>query len=69
VFDSKHPELNRKCVVNLISGNAVEGVCTKVRPTYLIRAAILHQLGEHDPVPLDGEVSIDRINIDFVQLL
>jgi hypothetical protein len=67
MFD-KHPAVDRKVIANLVSGSAIEGICTRVKPTYLIRAAVLHQIGEAS-VPLDGEVSIDRINIDFVQLL
>ena len=68
MFD-QNPALDRKVIVNLFSGNAVEGVCTKVKPTYLIRAAILHELHAESPTPLDGEISIDPVNVDFVQLL
>lgn len=63
-----NPALDRKVIVNLDSGNAIEGICTKVKPTYLIRAAILHTVGS-EPTPVDGEISIDPINVDFVQLL
>ena len=67
MFDA-HPALDRKCIVNLDSGHAIEGVCTKVKPTYLIRAAMLHVPGS-EPQPMDGEVSIDYINVDFIQVL
>jgi hypothetical protein len=67
MFDG-NPALDRKVIVNLISGNAIEGICTKVKPTYLIRAAVLHTVGA-DPAPVDGEISVDAINVDFIQLL
>lgn len=68
MFDN-NPALDRKVIANLFSGNAIEGVCTRVKPTYLIRAAILHELHANEPVSLDGEISIDPANIDFIQLL
>jgi hypothetical protein len=68
LFDS-NPAIGRKVIVNLFSGNAIEGVCTLVKPTYLLRAAILHELHANEPVPLDGEISVDPANVDFIQLL
>jgi hypothetical protein len=65
----RNPALERKVIVNMFSGNAIEGVCTKVKPTILIRAAVLHGLGDPAPVPVDGEISIDPSNVDFIQLL
>jgi hypothetical protein len=66
---NKHPGLNRKVMVNLYSGNAIEGVLTqKTRDLYLVRAAILHEPGS-EPVPMDGEIAIEPVNVDFVQLL
>jgi hypothetical protein len=67
VFD-RHPAVDSKVIVNLFSGNAIEGICTRVKPTYLVRAPILHQPGV-DATPMDGEVSIDLGNVDFVQIL
>lgn len=67
MFD-RHPALDRKVIINLDSGNAVEGICTKVKPTYLLRAAILHAQGS-EATPVDGEISIDHLSVDFIQLL
>jgi hypothetical protein len=67
MFNS-HPAVDRKVIVNLFSGNAIEGICTKVKPTYLIRAGVLHTVGA-EPTSLDGETSIDIANVDFIQLL
>ncbi|MFV8242170.1 hypothetical protein [Mycolicibacterium peregrinum] len=65
----RHPGLNRKVLVNLYSGNAIEGVLTKkTRDLYLVRAAVLHEPGS-EPVPADGEIVIEPANVDYVQLL
>jgi hypothetical protein len=66
---NQHPAVDRKVVINLFSGNAVQGVCTRVKPTYLIRAAVLHEAGVDAATPLDGEISVDPSNVDFIQLL
>lgn len=59
----------RKVLVNLFSGNAVAGVCThEARHSIILRGATVHEPGA-DPVPADGEVLIDRANVDFIQLL
>lgn len=69
MFTKKHPGLNRKVLVNLISGNAIEGVLTKkTRDLYLIRAAIVHEPGS-EPARVEGEIAIETVNVDYVQLL
>lgn len=61
--------IGRTVLVNLISGNAIGGVCThEGRDAIVLRGATVHEPGA-DPVPADGEVRIDRINVDFTQLL
>lgn len=37
-------------------------------PVFVLRGAVLAQPGR-EPVPLDGEVLVDRVNVDFVQVL
>lgn len=70
MFD-RNPASDRKVIVNLYSGNAIEGICTAVKPTYILRAATLHTAGEPvgNAIPMDGEISIDPVNVDFVQIL
>ena len=68
VMFERNPALDRKCIVNLFSGSAIEGICTNVKPTYIIRAGVLHSLAG-DPMALDGEISIDPANVDFIQIL
>lgn len=61
--------LQRTVLVNLLSGNALSGVCTVDTTTALVlRGATVHEPGT-DPTPADGEVLIDRANVDFIQLL
>lgn len=56
-------------LVNLISGNAISGVCTYEHVhTLVLKGATVHQ-ADSEPAPADGEVLIDRANVDFVQIL
>lgn len=61
--------LHRNVVVNLLSGNALSGVVSfETRQALVLRGAIVHE-PDADPAPADGEVLIDRANVDFIQLL
>lgn len=56
-------------LVNLISGNAIRGVCVHETDRALaLRGATVHQ-PDAEPAAADGEILIDRINVDFIQLL
>lgn len=69
MFRRRSALLNRSVLINLVSGNALAGVCTFDGPRALIlRAATVHEPGA-DPAPADGEIHVDRINVDFIQLL
>lgn len=69
LFRKRTDLLQRKVLINLLSGNALSGVCThEGRFTLVLRGVTVHEPGT-DPVPADGEVLIDRANVDFVQLL
>jgi len=66
----RHRAVNRKVLVNLRSGNAIEGVCTyDSRDHMILRGALVHEPGAESAVPADGEVRIDRANVDYTQLL
>lgn len=59
----------RRVVVNLRSGQAIEGLLVKQSgPLLFIAEARLHE-GVSDPVPIDGQAVIERPNIDFIQIL
>lgn len=59
---------NRRAVVNLHSGRAISGVVTKWRgPFYILRDATV--LEGDQQMPADGEVLIEKHNVDYVQAL
>jgi hypothetical protein len=59
----------RRVVVNLRSGQAVQGLLVRQSgPLLFIAEAQLHE-GRDSPVPIDGQAVIERPNIDFIQLL
>jgi len=61
--------LNRAILVNLTSGNAISGVCTyEGREALVLRGVTVHEI-DSEAAAADGEILIDRINVDFIQLL
>lgn len=59
----------RTVLVNLRSGNALRGVLWATpAPLLVLRGTSLLEPGR-DPVGLDGEVIVERTNVDFVQVL
>lgn len=61
--------VHRRVVVNLLSGRAVEGVLVHQRgPLLHVKDARLHEPGA-EPSPVDGEVVIERSQVDFIQAL
>jgi len=57
----------RWVVVNLKSGQAVAGYLVRHHgPLLFLRSAQLHEPGT-DPVDIDGEIIIDRAEVDFIQ--
>jgi small nuclear ribonucleoprotein (snRNP)-like protein len=61
--------LNRRVLVNLKTDKAVRGVLVAQRgPILILKDAELLEAGR-DPVRLDGDVIIERSNMDFAQAL
>lgn len=61
--------LNERILVNLKSGKAIGGILWKERGGLLVlRDASIYELGSN-PVPLDGDTIIERVDIDFAQRL
>lgn len=61
--------MSRRVMINLTSGDAIEGVLWDERnPLIVVRDARLHS-SDSAPVPLDGEVVIERDRIKFMQVL
>lgn len=70
MFKRRYSAIGRKVLVNLFSGNAVEGVCTyEGRKAIILRGALVHELGVDQAIPADGEIRIDQANVDYIQLL
>lgn len=70
MFRRRYVATGRKVLVNLFSGNAIEGVCTfDGRAGMILRGALVHEPGVEHAMPADGEVRIDRANVDYVQML
>lgn len=60
--------LAKNLVVNLRSGKAFSGALwSDTRDLLVLRNAVLHEAGQTTDV--DGEVVIERSNIDFIQVL
>lgn len=69
----RHPGLNRQVLCSLHSGNAVSGVLVKVigpwfMRSYVLRGAMIHEPGVQ-PVPADGEIFIEQVNVDYLQIV
>lgn len=59
----------RRVLIVRKSGGALSGVLVSRRGGFLVlKSAQIHEEGA-DPVPLDGDVVLDRTNVDFVQVL
>lgn len=60
--------VNRRVLVNLTTGNALQGVLWDDRgPLIVLRDVALHTAEGHSPV--DGEVIVERDRIEFVQVV
>ena len=69
MFNRRSALQNRMVLVNLMSGNALEGVCVhEGRDVLTMRGVTVHS-SDAEPAQADGEVLVDRINVDFIQVL
>lgn len=61
--------VRRRVIVNLLSGRAVEGVLVRQDgPLLCIKDARLHEPGAQ-PSAVDGEIVVERSQVDFIQAL
>lgn len=59
----------RRVVVNLRSGQAIQGLLVRQSgPLLFLAEAQLHE-GNSSPVPIDGQAVVERPTIDFIQIL
>lgn len=59
----------QRVIVNLDTGNAVEGVLVKHRGTSLTLADVTMHAPDRDPVEIEGTTVIDRARVEFIQTL
>lgn len=60
--------VHRRVLVNLRTGNAVSGVVThRTRYVIVVSDAQLHEVGSTGPVPMDGDVILERTMVEFIQ--
>jgi small nuclear ribonucleoprotein (snRNP)-like protein len=66
----RHPGLNRQVLVSLFSGNAVSGVLVSTPGRFLVlKGCQIHDEGASAPTPADGEIVIDAVNVDYMQIV
>ncbi|MFB7798943.1 hypothetical protein [Isoptericola sp. NPDC056134] len=61
--------VKRRVVVNLLSGSAIEGVLLKRRGPLLILADCTLHPSSGEPAKVDGEVVVERTQVEFIQAL
>ena len=59
----------RRVVVNLRSGQAIDGLLTRQQGPLLFLSQATLLEGSDQPTPIDGEAVIERQTIDFIQML
>ncbi len=69
MFAYRRTALRKRVVVNLTTEKAFVGVLWAQRgPLLVLRGAELHESGR-PPLPMDGEVVVERARVDFVQVV
>ena len=66
LFD-RYPVL-RRVIVSLKSGNSVRGYVSAYRRDYLVLKSA-EMLRAQGVIPMDGELLIERSNVDFIQVI
>ncbi|KKI16380.1 MULTISPECIES: hypothetical protein [unclassified Leucobacter] len=61
--------VHRQVLVNLVNGQAVQGVLVRQRGPLLFVANATLLEPDTEPTPLDGEIVIERDRVAFVQAL
>lgn len=70
MFPWRRTALRRRVLVNLQTDKAFRGVLWAKRgPLLILKEAELFERGRPEPVRMDGEVLVERANVDFVQVL
>lgn len=63
-----YPE-RQKVVVNTKDGQALQGILWQRDRQYLVLKSTLLVSGHEKPIPIDGDVIVERANVSFIQVL
>lgn len=61
--------LSRRVIVHTKTGSSLSGVLVEERGPILILKGAAMLTASSNPVPVDGDVVVERSNVDFVQVL
>ena len=65
----KHLQARPRVLVNLLSGTSISGVIVSTRgPLLTIKGAVIHT-AESGDTPADGEIAVDKTQVDFIQMM
>lgn len=65
---TRYPVL-RRVIVNLKTGKAFRGVLWERRGEYLVLRDAQMIREREGPLPVDGELVVDKTNVDFMQVI
>ncbi|WP_051637266.1 hypothetical protein [Rhodococcus sp. UNC363MFTsu5.1] len=70
VLYGRRLRIRRRALVSLKTGNAVSGVIIRGSGRWVVVAdAMVHDRDASAPTPADGEIWIERANVDYVQAI
>lgn len=70
MFAWRRSAIRKRVLVSLKTDKAIRGILWTTRgPLLVIKDPELLTMGGQPPVKLDGEVIIERSNVDFVQII
>ena len=65
---SRRLRVRSRVLVSLKTGNAVSGVIVRSAGAWIVVAdPAVHDRNAQSPTPADGEIWIERVNVDYVQ--
>jgi hypothetical protein len=69
MFAFRRTVTRRRVIVNLVSGTAFSGVLWAKRGPLLVMRDVAHLEAARDPIPMDGEVVVERTRVEYIQVL
>lgn len=67
---SRRLRIRSRALVSLRTGNAVSGVIIRSAGAWIVVAdPLVHDVAATTPTPADGEIWIERVNVDYIQAI